>query len=163
MESTCWRIVSGTSTAEIGFSVVATDVEAVNDGGKGSLAKIGDGSMLPMTALFALALASIVAGGIALRRSLLEELSLNLVPPCRFILQGGSISRASFPMVSRTKRAAPGVLPLRELSSACFLYRPIGDPLLGSRGSRDVVEVVDRQSDCRLGGCERIIYAVTQL
>ena len=72
-------IVSGTGTAQTEFTVLAAekqaaddgsaDDKAANDGDEGSLAKTGDGSMLPMTALFALALASIVAGGIALRRS----------------------------------------------------------------------------------------------
>ena len=72
-------IVSDTGTAETEFTVVAAekqaaddgsaDGKAANDGDKGSLAKTGDGSMLPMTALFALVLASIVAGGVALRRS----------------------------------------------------------------------------------------------
>lgn len=68
------EIVSDTGTAETEFTVLAAEGEAVdskadNDGDKESLAKTGDGSMLPITALSILAVASIATGVFALRRS----------------------------------------------------------------------------------------------
>lgn len=72
-------IVSDTGTAEAEFTVAAAgqavsegqaaDNEAVNDGDKESLAKTGDSSMLSIAVLSILAIASIVAGVLALRRS----------------------------------------------------------------------------------------------
>lgn len=72
-------IVSDTGTAETEFTVVAAEKQpaddtsandkADNDGDKESLAKTGDGSMLPITALSILAVASIATGVFALRRS----------------------------------------------------------------------------------------------
>lgn len=67
-------IVSDTGTAETEFTVLAAEGEAVdskadNDGDKESLAKTGDDSMLPITVLSILAVASIATGVFALRRS----------------------------------------------------------------------------------------------
>ena len=72
-------IVSDTGTAETEFTVVAAEKQpaddesandkAASDGDKESLAKTGDGSMLPITALSILAVASIATGAFALRRS----------------------------------------------------------------------------------------------
>lgn len=73
-------IVSDTGTAETEFTVAAaeeqgvpegqvTDNEVVNSGDKESLPKTGDGSALPIAVLSILAIASIVAGVLALRRS----------------------------------------------------------------------------------------------
>ncbi|CDD43574.1 repeat protein [Collinsella sp. CAG:398] len=72
-------IVSDTGTAETEFTVVAAEKQpaddesandkADNDGDKESLAKTGDDSMLPITALSILAVASIATGVFALRRS----------------------------------------------------------------------------------------------
>ena len=72
-------IVSDTGTAETEFTVVAAEKQpaddesandkAASDGDKESLAKTGDGSMLPITALSILAVASIATGVFALRRS----------------------------------------------------------------------------------------------
>lgn len=67
-------IVSDTGTAETEFTVLAAEGEAVdskadNDGDKESLAKTGDSSMLSIAVLSILAIASIVAGVLALRRS----------------------------------------------------------------------------------------------
>lgn len=66
-------IVSDTGTAETEFTVLAAEGEAAdskadNDGDKESLAKTGDGSMLPMTALSILAMVSAAAGALSLRR-----------------------------------------------------------------------------------------------
>ncbi len=72
-------IVSDTGTAETEFTVVAAEKQVVDDesandkaasdGDKESLAKTGDGSMLPITALSILAVVSIATGVFALRRS----------------------------------------------------------------------------------------------
>lgn len=72
-------IVSDTGTAETEFTVVAAEKQpaddesandkAASDGDKESLAKTGDGSMLPITVLSILAVASIATGMFALRRS----------------------------------------------------------------------------------------------
>lgn len=67
-------IVSDTGTAETEFTVLAAEGEAAdskadNDGDKESLAKTGDGSMLPITVLSILAVVSIATGVFALRRS----------------------------------------------------------------------------------------------
>ena len=72
-------IVSDTGTAETEFTVVAAEKQpaddesandkAASDGDKESLAKTGDGSMLPITVLSILAVASIATGVFALRRS----------------------------------------------------------------------------------------------
>ncbi|MDM8300743.1 leucine-rich repeat domain-containing protein [Collinsella tanakaei] len=72
-------IVSDTGTAETEFTVVAAEKQpaddesandkAASDGDKESLAKTGDDSMLPITALSILAVASIATGVFALRRS----------------------------------------------------------------------------------------------
>ena len=72
-------IVSDTGTAETEFTVVAAEKQqaddesandkAASDGDKESLAKTGDGSMLPITVLSVLAVASIATGVFALRRS----------------------------------------------------------------------------------------------
>lgn len=72
-------IVSATGTAETEFTVVAAEKQpaddesandkAASDGDKESLAKTGDGSMLPITVLSVLAVASIATGAFALRRS----------------------------------------------------------------------------------------------
>ena len=67
-------IVSDTGTAETEFTVVAAeeqaaDSKAASDGDKESLAKTGDGSMLPITVLSILAVVSIATGVFALRRS----------------------------------------------------------------------------------------------
>ena len=67
-------IVSDTGTAETEFTVLAAEGEAAdnktaNDGDKESLAKTGDDSMLPITALSILAVVSIATGVFALRRS----------------------------------------------------------------------------------------------
>ena len=72
-------IVSDTGTAETEFTVVAAEKQVVddesandkadNDGDKESLAKTGDDSMLPITVLSILAVASIATGVFALRRS----------------------------------------------------------------------------------------------
>ena len=72
-------IVSDTGTAETEFTVVAAEKQVVDDesandkaasdGDKESLAKTGDGSMLPITVLSTLAVTSIVTGVFALRRS----------------------------------------------------------------------------------------------
>lgn len=72
-------IVSDTGTAETEFTVVAAEKQVVDDesandkaasdSDKESLAKTGDGSMLPITALSILAVASIATGVFALRRS----------------------------------------------------------------------------------------------
>lgn len=72
-------IVSDTGTAETEFTVVAAEKQpaddesandkAASDGDKESLAKTGDGSMLPITVLSVLAVASIATGAFALRRS----------------------------------------------------------------------------------------------
>ena len=67
-------IVSDTGTAETEFTVLAAEEEAAdskaaNDGDKDSLAKTSDGSMLPITVLSILAVASIATGVFALRRS----------------------------------------------------------------------------------------------
>ena len=72
-------IVSDTGTAETEFTVVAAEKQVVddesandkadNDGDKESLAKTGDDSMLPITALSILAVVSIATGVFALRRS----------------------------------------------------------------------------------------------
>ena len=72
-------IVSDTGTAETEFTVVAAEKQAADDesandkaasdGDKESLAKTGDGSMLPITVLSILAVASIAVGALALRRS----------------------------------------------------------------------------------------------
>ena len=66
-------IVSDTGTAETEFTVLAAEGEAVdskddNDGDKESLAKTGDGSMLPIAALSILAMVSAAAGALSLRR-----------------------------------------------------------------------------------------------
>lgn len=65
-------IVSDTGTAETEFTVLAAEGEAVdskddNDGDKESLAKTGDGSMLPIAALSILAMVSAAAGALSLR------------------------------------------------------------------------------------------------
>ena len=72
-------IVSDTGTAETEFTVVAAEKQVVDDesandkatsdGDKESLAKTGDGSMLPITVLSILAVVSIATGVFALRRS----------------------------------------------------------------------------------------------
>lgn len=72
-------IVSDTGTAETEFTVVAAEKQpaddesandkAASDGDKESLAKTGDGSMLPITVLSVLAVASIATEVFALRRS----------------------------------------------------------------------------------------------
>ena len=72
-------IVSDTGTAETEFTVVAAEKQpaddesandkAASDGDKESLAKTGDGPMLPITVLSVLAVASIATGVFALRRS----------------------------------------------------------------------------------------------
>lgn len=72
-------IVSDTGTAETEFTVVAAEKQAADDesandkaasdGDKESLAKTGDGSMLPIAILSILAVASIAVGALALRRS----------------------------------------------------------------------------------------------
>ena len=72
-------IVSDTGTAETEFTVVAAEKQVVDDesandkaasdGDKESLAKTGDGSMLPITVLSILAVTSIATGVFALRRS----------------------------------------------------------------------------------------------
>lgn len=72
-------IVSDTGTAETEFTVVAAEKQpaddesandkAASDGDKESLAKTGDGSMLPITVLSILAVVSIATGVFALRRS----------------------------------------------------------------------------------------------
>lgn len=72
-------IVSDTGTAETEFTVVAAEKQpaddesandkAASDGDKESLAKTGDGSMLPITVLSILAVTSIATGVFALRRS----------------------------------------------------------------------------------------------
>ena len=67
-------IVSDTGTAETEFTVLAAEEEVAdsktaNDGDKESLAKTGDGSMLPITVLSILAVVSIATGVFALRRS----------------------------------------------------------------------------------------------
>ena len=72
-------IVSDTGTAETEFTVVAAEKQVVDDesandkaasdGDKESLAKTGDDSMLPITALSILAVVSIATGVFALRRS----------------------------------------------------------------------------------------------
>lgn len=72
-------IVSDTGTAETEFTVVAAEKQVVDDesandkaasdGDKESLAKTGDGSMLPITVLSILAVASIATGVFALRKS----------------------------------------------------------------------------------------------
>lgn len=72
-------IVSDTGTAETEFTVVAAEKQpaddesandkAASDSDKESLAKTGDGSMLPITVLSILAVASIATGVFALRRS----------------------------------------------------------------------------------------------
>ncbi len=72
-------IVSDTGTAETEFTVVAAEKQVVDDesandkaasdGDKESLAKTGDDSMLPITVLSILAVASIATGVFALRRS----------------------------------------------------------------------------------------------
>lgn len=72
-------IVSDTGTAETEFTVVAAEKQpaddesandkAASDDDKESLAKTGDGSMLPITVLSILAVASIATGVFALRRS----------------------------------------------------------------------------------------------
>lgn len=72
-------IVSDTGAAETEFTVVAAEKQpaddesandkAASDGDKESLAKTGDGSMLPITVLSVLAVASIATGVFALRRS----------------------------------------------------------------------------------------------
>ena len=72
-------IVSDTGTAETEFTVVAAEKQVVDDesandkatsdSDKDSLAKTGDGSMLPITVLSILAVASIATGVFALRRS----------------------------------------------------------------------------------------------
>lgn len=66
-------IVSDTGTAETEFTVLAAEEEvadskADNDGDKESLAKTGDGSMLPIAALSILAMVSAAAGALSLRR-----------------------------------------------------------------------------------------------
>lgn len=66
-------IVSDTGTAETEFTVLAAEGEAAdskadNDGDKESLAKTGDGSMLPMAALSILVMVSAAAGALSLRR-----------------------------------------------------------------------------------------------
>ena len=66
-------IVSDTGTAETEFTVLAAEGEAANskadnDGDKESLAKTGDGSMLPIAALSILAMVSAAAGALSLRR-----------------------------------------------------------------------------------------------
>lgn len=71
-------IVSDTGTAETEFTVVAAEKQAVDDesandkaasdGDKESLAKTGDGSMLPIAALSILAMVSAAAGALSLRR-----------------------------------------------------------------------------------------------
>lgn len=66
-------IVSDTGTAETEFAVLAAEGEAAdskadNDGDKESLAKTGDGSMLPIAALSILAMVSAAAGALSLRR-----------------------------------------------------------------------------------------------
>lgn len=71
-------IVSDTGTAETEFTVVAAekqaaddgsaDGKAANDGDKGSLAKTGDDSMLPIAALSILTMVSAAAGALSLRR-----------------------------------------------------------------------------------------------
>lgn len=72
-------IVSDTGTAETEFTVVAAEKQVVDDesandkaasdGDKESLAKTGDDSMLPITVLSILAVASIATGVFALRKS----------------------------------------------------------------------------------------------
>ena len=72
-------IVSDTGTAETEFTVVAAEKQVVDDesandkaasdSDKESLAKTGDGSMLPITVLSILAVASIATGVFALRKS----------------------------------------------------------------------------------------------
>ena len=72
-------IVSDTGTAETEFTVVAAEKQVVDDesandkaasdGDRESLAKTGDGSMLPITVLSILAVVSIATGVFALRRS----------------------------------------------------------------------------------------------
>lgn len=72
-------IVSDTGTAQTEFTVVAAEKQVVDDesaddkaanyGDKGSLAKTGDGSVLPIAILSILAVASIATGVFALRRS----------------------------------------------------------------------------------------------
>ena len=72
-------IVSDTGTAETEFTVVAAEKQVVDDesandkaasdGDKESLAKTGDDSILPITALSILAVVSIATGVFALRRS----------------------------------------------------------------------------------------------
>ena len=74
-------IVSDTGTAETEFTVVAAEKQVVDDesandkaasdsdSDKESLAKTGDGSILPITVLSILAVASIATGVFALRRS----------------------------------------------------------------------------------------------
>lgn len=66
-------IVSDTGTAETEFTVLAAEGEAVdsnddNDGDKESLAKTGDGSMLPIAALSILTMVSAAVGALSLRR-----------------------------------------------------------------------------------------------
>ncbi len=66
-------IVSDTGTAETEFTVLAAEEEVAdsktaNDSDKESLAKTGDGSMLPIAALSILAMVSAAAGALSLRR-----------------------------------------------------------------------------------------------
>lgn len=66
-------IVSDTGTAETEFTVLAAEEEvadskADNDGDKESLAKTGDGSMLPIAALSILTMVSAAVGALSLRR-----------------------------------------------------------------------------------------------
>ena len=65
-------IVSDTGTAETEFTVAAdgqaADDEAADDGGKEPLAKTGDGSMLPITALSVIGALAAAAGAFSLRR-----------------------------------------------------------------------------------------------
>lgn len=66
-------IVSDTGTAETEFTVLAAEEEVAdsktaNDGDKESLAKTGDGSMLPIAALSILTMVSAAVGALSLRR-----------------------------------------------------------------------------------------------
>lgn len=65
-------IVSDTGTAETEFTVAAdgqaADDEAADDDGEESLAKTGDGSMLPIAALSVIATVAAAAGAFSLRR-----------------------------------------------------------------------------------------------
>ncbi len=66
-------IVSDTGTAETEFTVLAAEGEAAdskadNDGDKESLAKTGDGSMLPIAALSIITMVSAAVGALSLRR-----------------------------------------------------------------------------------------------